>query len=410
MKLTKEQKIILIVLTLINFFNYVDRQLIFPLFASIKQEFGVSDFQLGLLGTLFMLVHSLASVPLGILADRYSRKTLIAVGVGFWSAVTFFSGLVTSFKQLVMLRSLVGIGEASYAPAATAIISDTFPAGFRARAQGIYNIGMFTGGTLGAMLAGTLIFYFHSWRAVFFIVAVPGLILAYAATRLKVLVSNPERVQTRHTVSQLWKNPAYIWILISGVFVTFAAGAFISWGIEYIHRYKDYNLRDASLILGSSLLLAGILGVLLGSYIADKAYGKFIWGRAGVIAFSLILATPLVILGMQSGKRIEFFAYFFPGAMLLCFYNAPITAVIHDIVPQNIRATAYAIYLLIIHLLGDTLSPAVIGAISDQANLKVGLEVSALFILAGGVAFLPVCYYIAKHKTRIYHDSGENPV
>src|SRR3989344_3434248 len=185
MKLTKEQKTILIVLTLINFFNYVDRQLIFPLFDSIKQEFGVSDFQLGLLGTLFMLVHSLASVPLGMLADRYSRKTVIAIGVGFWSAVTFFSGLVTSFRQLVFLRSLVGIGEASYAPAATAIISDTFPAGFRARAQGIYNIGMFTGGTLGAMLAGTLIFYFHSWRAVFFIVAVPGLVLAYAATRVE---------------------------------------------------------------------------------------------------------------------------------------------------------------------------------------------------------------------------------
>src|SRR6185369_14928612 len=108
--LTRQQKQILLVLTFINLINYVDRQVVFPLFHNIKMEFGVSDFQLGLLGTLFMLVHSLASLPLGILADKFSRKKIIAGGVIFWSVASFAGGLSQSFKTLLGIRSVVGIG------------------------------------------------------------------------------------------------------------------------------------------------------------------------------------------------------------------------------------------------------------------------------------------------------------
>ena len=405
LQITKEQKITLAVLTLINFFNYVDRQIIFPLFDSIKLEFGVTDFQLGLLGTLFMLVHAATSVPFGVLADKYSRKMVIAAGVTFWSVVTFLSGLAGNFKTLLALRSLVGIGEASYAPAATAIISDVFPQKIRSQVQGIFNVGMFAGGTIGVMLGGIIVYYFQSWRIAFFLVAIPGLILALAAAKLKIH-TNAEPSKEIHSIKQtaakLWKNPAYVWLLISGTLATFAAGTFISWGIEFIHRYKGYNLRDAALVLGSTMLVAGVLGVILGSYLADKAYSKFAWGRSMVIALALLLAAPFALLGVEAGKGIVFVVYFFIATVLLSFYHGPVTAVIHDVVPKHIRATAFAVYLLVIHLLGDALSPAIIGAISDHSGLKLGMELAVLMIFLSGLALLPVCHYIRTKKSPLY--------
>ena len=400
--LDREQKYILGVLTLINFLNYVDRQVIFPLFSSIQSEFQISDFELGLLGTLFMLIHSLASVPLGILADKYPRKMIISVGVFFWSIVTFLSGLTRNFQQLLMLRSLVGIGEASYAPAATAIISETFPQKMRATVQGVFNIGMFAGGTFGIVLGGMVAYYFHSnWRIAFFIVAVPGMLLAYLAARLKTRNQAMHHQLPRQGLAILMGNRAYLWLLVSGILVTFAAGAFLSWGIEFIHRYKGYNLRDASLILGSTMLVAGITGVILGSYLSDKAYARLCWGRCGVIAASLILAGPIIFFGIHQENELLFILCFFFGIALACFYHGPVTAVIHDIVPQNIWATAFAVYLLVIHLLGDTLSPVIIGLISDHKDLITGMELSAIFVFASGLTFIPVCLSIKNQSPKV---------
>ncbi|MFH1246647.1 MAG: MFS transporter [Candidatus Liptonbacteria bacterium] len=395
--ITPEQRRLLIILTLINFFNYVDRQVIFPLFGSIKHEFGISDFFLGLLGTAFMVVHSLASVPLGILADKYSRKIIISAGVFFWSVVTFLSGLATSFKALLGIRGLVGIGEAAYAPAATALISDNFPHEERAMAQGVFNAGMFLGGTIGAMLGGVVTYYSGNWRLAFFIVAVPGLILAWLATRLKEKKRGIEDDRLL-PINMLFKNASYIWVLISGTLITFTAGAYISWGIEFVSRYKGYSLRDTSLYLGTDMLVAGLLGVLIGSFLADRLHRRVTWGRSFVVAFSLIASTPFMFLGLSdaAGHGL-FFVYFFFGTLLLSFYHGPVTAVIHDIVPKQMRATAFAVYVLVVHLVGDTTAPAVVGFISDRHDLRFGMQLATLVALMAGLAFLPVVYLISKN-------------
>src|SRR5258708_4774272 len=258
-KITSNQKFMLWVLAVINFFNYIDREVIFPLFHNLKLEFHVTDTQLGLLGTAFMLVHSLASVPLGIVADKYSRKILIAGGVAFWSVASFASGLAGSFKALLGIRSLVGIGEASYAPAATAMISDNFPVEARAQAQSYFNVGMFVGGTMGAMIGG-IIAYHYNWRYAFFLVSIPGFVLAFLSGKL--LDRKKSHQETKISFVELFINPTFIWILISGTLATFAVGAYISWGVEFIRRYTSYNLDQPSIILGSTLMVAGVLGVL----------------------------------------------------------------------------------------------------------------------------------------------------
>jgi len=398
--LSRDQKNILLALALINFFNYVDRQVIFPLFDLIKHEFGVSDFYLGLLGTVFMFIHSLASLPFGIWADKYSRKTIIAGGVFFWSIASFASGLAGSFKALLGIRSLVGVGEAAYAPAATAMITDNVPENYRAQAQGIFNAGLFVGGTLGAMIGGVIAFYFGSWRVAFFLVSVPGLALAWWSLNLKDV-----RTQTVHHnlhFRSLLKNVTYVWILVAGVLSTFATGAFVSWGIEFVIRYKGYNLKDASLVLGGSLMLAGVIGVFLGSLIADWLHEKHHFGRSMVVAVSQIIAAPILYWGISSpGKSPLFFLLFFLGTMLLAFYYGPVTAVMHDVVPEQLRATSFALYILVIHLLGDTLAPAVVGKISDLYSLRAGLEFATIFVFLSGLSFLAVTEIIRRKRIDI---------
>jgi MFS family permease len=397
MQLKPTQRQLLVILALINFFNYLDRNIIFPLFHLIKMEFGVSDFQLGLLGTLFLLVHSVASVPLGILADRYSRKVIVSLGVLFWSVASFATGIVGSFKALLAVRGLVGIGEASYAPAATAMISDNFPESFRGQAQGIFNVGLFLGGTLGAIIGGLIAFYFHSWRLAFLFVSLPGVFLSLAMLKVEDKQRHHVSNTSKAILKGLFLNPAYIWMLISGTLISFAAGGFITWGVEYIMRYRGYDLRTSSLMLGGTLMVAGVIGVLLGSYLADRLHAKFPWGRAILVGLSLAIGAPFMLLGVVTqASTIIFMIYFFVGILLTSFYHGPSTVVMHDIVPTSLRASAYGFYLLIIHLLGDTTAPVVIGAISDRYSLRFGLELAALAIFVGGVTFLPICWYMKK--------------
>ena len=173
------------VLALINLVNYVDRQIIFPLFPFLRHEFGLSHLQFGSLATAFTIVLSVGSLPLGMLADRTSRRMVVSGGVLFWSAATFLSGLATSFRSLLLARSLVGVGEAAYAPAGAAMVTANFPKHMRARVQGIFDIGMFAGGAIGIALGGIMAQYF-GWRAAFFLVGVPGVLLAFVIAHRRV--------------------------------------------------------------------------------------------------------------------------------------------------------------------------------------------------------------------------------
>lgn len=401
--LTKNQKLILLVLSSVNLINYLDRQVVFPLFSHIKIEFNLSDFQLGLLGTVFLLTHSLASVPLGLLADKYSRRKIISVSVFLWSIASFASGLSKSFHQLLFTRGLVGLGEAGYAPAASAMITDNFDQNTRGKAQGIFNVGMFVGGTLGAMIGGLVAYYFDSWRLAFFLVSIPGIVCAFLAS--KIIDHQKEHDEPHVSFLTLFKNPAYISMVASGALISFAAGGLIAWSTEFITRYKGFNLRDASVFLGFNLMVAGVLGVLVGSYLADKLNKHFNWGRALLISLSLIVGAPFFYLGLQDiGGGPFFFTMFFMAVFLTSFYHGPQVVAMHDVVPKRLRASSVAVYFLVVHLFGDTAAPAVVGWISDHASLKLGMEIATSTILLGGIVYIPVCYLIAKKKIKVHED------
>ncbi len=388
---------ILVVLTLINLLNYFDRLIVIPMFPFLKAEFGVSDFRLGLLASVFILVNSLAVLPFGLWADRGSRQKIMAFGVLFWSVATLLSGVANRFRALLWARALVGVGEGAYAPAGTAMISDCFPASFRARVQSVFNLGMLVGGVLGLAVGGILSQWI-GWRWAFFVVGLPGLILAVLTYRLRVPI--PASVEKAPAAWALLKIPPYLVVMLGGMFVVFSGSTFITWGPAFGMRYHHLTVALASAWLGLLVLVGSLAGVLLGGAIADRLQARWPWGRALTIAGSLLLGTPFLLWAVMTESLSVFFSCLLISSFFLTCYHGPATAVIHDLTPERAHGFAFALYLFVIHFFGDTMAPAVVGRVSDISELRHGLQIGVAANLVAALCFVAVTALIYRRQTR----------
>jgi MFS transporter, Spinster family, sphingosine-1-phosphate transporter len=385
---------------LINFVNYVDRQIVFSLFPSIRHEFSLSYLQLGYLATAFTVVLSLASFPLGMLADQISRRAVISAGVLFWSGATFFSGLAGSFRALLIARGLVGIGEAAYTPAGAAVISASFPVEVRARVQGAFDAGMFAGGATGIALGGIMAAAF-GWRFAFFLVGIPGVVLGLAALRLPNSVVSVAKESM--PISELLRVPAFLALLVSGWFSSFAGYAYVAWGPELVQDYKGFSARQAGLALGLTIVLGGTLGIATGAYLSDLIAKLRSWGRAAIVPIGFVLGAPAIYFSLHASGKFHFLLFFGFGAFFLSWYHGPLTATIHDLVPPRGHATALGFYYLFVNLFSMALAPVVIGRLADRYNLITALHVPILAQLAGAAFFVVVIQCIR-------HDGLRHPV
>jgi len=385
---------VLLILMLVNFVNYVDRQIIFSLFPQIQRSFGLTFAQLGSLATIFTVVLSLASFPLGILADRISRRAVISAGVLFWSGATFLSGLAGSFRSLLAARGLVGVGEAAYAPAGTAVISAVFPREMRARVQGAFDVGMFIGGAVGIALGGVMAQAF-GWRSAFFIIGVPGVVLGLCALRLPRLPSAPS--QDHMTLRELLRVPAFLALLLSGWFCSFAGYAYVAWGPALVQSYRGFSPRQAGLALGITLVVGGTCGIVVGAYLSDRLAKVRAWGRPVIIPIGFVLAAPPIYLALHSVGKTQFLLYFGLGTFFLSWYHGPLTATIHDLVPPHGRATALGFYSLFVNLFSMALAPLIVGWVADRSNLITALNMPIASQLLGAAFFILVIQSIRRN-------------
>ncbi len=388
---------VLTVLALVNFVNYVDRQIIFPLFPLLRQHFSLSDLQLGMLGSAFSLVHALAALPLGMLADRVARKKVISYSLFFWSCATFVSGIAVSFRALLTGRALVGIGEAAYAPAAQSMITGVFPREVRARVQGIFDTGMFIGGAVG-LAVGAIIGEKFGWRPAFFIVGLPGLLLGLIIFRLQ---EPPRADQERYVpVRHLLRVPAYLMLLIGGWFITFAAYAYITWGPDFVYRYKRFTLAEAGLGLGAITIVAGTLGVLAGAALSDRMARRFSWGRISIVPVGFLVSSPLIYLALRGSDRAGVLALFAVGVFFMTWYHGPVTATVHDLIPPRAHATAMGLYFFFVNLLAVALAPLVVGDIAKHYGLPAGMHLAVVAQFVGGLCFAVVVLLIRRDGLR----------
>jgi MFS family permease len=296
-------------LTAINTFNYLDRNIIFVLFEPIKSELGLTDTQLGWLGSAYIIVFSAGAIPLGILADLKSRRNVIAAGVAIWSAFTALSGLARQYWQLLSCRSMVGIGEAAYSPAAQSLVADFFPSQGRALAFGVFWGGLAVGGVAGIWLGGELE-HLYGWRAAFMAVSVPGLLLAMLTTQLR----DPTRQERRLSLLRMiHRLELTVWHLVKGTWPLWSiglAGLGVAYLLDRLGRggaQVEGAIVGTALVLGVAATVARLVRGMLGHRGETRSRPVALTTLDEVIeAGRLVLRTPTLVWVFVGGALISF--------------------------------------------------------------------------------------------------------
>jgi MFS transporter, Spinster family, sphingosine-1-phosphate transporter len=399
------------VLFLINILNYADRYVlpaILPKIADPKQGLGLTSFQQGLLGSSFLLVYALFTLPLGVWADRGVRKNIIALCVGIWSIATVMAGFTRNFIQIFSVRAVLGVGEAGYAPASLSLLGDFFAKARRGRILSYWSAGTLLGAAIGFTFGG-LIANAFGWRYAFFFVGIPGLISAFLSWRMlepKRGAFDTEEESTDEipaeavhggigkdfwgTVQKLRSIPTY-WVLVGAlVFSFFTIGGTSFWLPSYFVDAFQLNVGQAGVISGAVLVSSGLVGTVVGGWLADFAQRKRPEGRLFVATLGFLIGAPVVLIALFIHVLPLFIAVFIVAAISLNFCTGPLNAVIQDVIAPEMRATALGLSLLLAHLLGDAAAPSVIGAIANGLSLGTALILTAptFLFLAGLVCLL----------------------
>ena len=365
---------VLFLLFLANLFNFFDRTIPAIINEPLRLEWDLSDFQLGLVGTAFTIIYAIAGIPLGRMADIGSRAKIMGWGLLAWSGLTAVNGMVHSFWAFVLVRMGIGVGEASYAPAANSLIGDMFPAAKRARAMGIFMLGLPLGLMLAFFTIGPMVNAFDSWRAPFFIAAVPGIILAVFMFLIRepkrgaaevVAVAQNKVDKPLHkivTIKTFW------WLVAAGLVFNFASYACNMFMVSMMMRYFGASLADASIATGVIVGVTGLIGLTVGGFVADRLHQRYTNGRLLFAALSMLIATLSIAWALLAG-RIDFavFVGVFAIGWLFSynFYTCVYTA-LQDVIEPRLRATAMALYFAGLYLLGGGLGPVVVGLLSDH--------------------------------------------
>jgi MFS transporter, Spinster family, sphingosine-1-phosphate transporter len=402
---------VLAVLVAINFLNYLDRYLPAAAAPAIQAEFHLNDSQLGLLGTAFLLVYALAAVPLGLWADRGVRKVVIATGVAIWSLATLFTGLARSYAQLVVTRGVLGIGEASYFPAGTALLGDLWPKHLRARAISFRDAGSVVGIAVG-FVGGGIVTQALGWRSAFFFCAIPGLFLALLALTMPeprrghAEARGPELEHVKDASVRTFRD---LWVGIPTLRAQILSQTLLFWVLAalsvflplLVHRRYGLGVAASATVAGGILIAGGLVGTFLGGWLGDWRARRTAGGHLQVGMAGFVLGAVFIVLAMVSSGLGPFIVFGLFGTVSLYLYTAPFTAMLQNMVIPSTRASAMTLTLLVAHLFGDSWSPVAVGALSDALHsLTLALGVTCPLVLLGAAAVAGIGLRTAERDTR----------
>jgi len=380
----------LVLLTALNLLNYIDRSVLFAVQPLVQAEFHRSDADFGLLTSAFFIFYMVAAPVMGPLADRYSRKLIIVAGAVLWSGATLLTAVTHSFQTLLVRHTLVGIGEASFVTIAPTFVVDLFPEERRGRVLGVFYLTIPVGTALGYLIGGYLGPRF-GWRAPFYVGAIPGFVLALAL----LFIPEPPRGQfdslretpERATIWGLARNPAFWTATLGMATMTFALGGLQVWMPTFLSRVRGYSLESANKIFGAMIAFDGTVASLAGGWLGDRLLPRHRSAYYSVSAVSMALGVPVMIIALFTTGRAMLPAILVAGFLLL-LNTAPLNAAVINSVGAHIRATAIAVNIFTIHLLGDALSPWLIGKISDRSSLESGFASAVVaMVLSSAILF-----------------------
>jgi MFS family permease len=361
-------------------FNFIDRVIISYLQVNIEADIPMTNFQFGLLtGLAFATFYTFLGIPIARLAERFNRTLIIGVSIIFWSVMTALCGVATSFAMLLIFRLGVGVGEAGLTPPANSLIADYYKSDKRASALSIYSTGVTIGSFCAALFLGLLIGYVD-WRQTFILIGIAGipiglLIIFFVKEPPRGYSNEPGTVRTEQpgigeTLSTLSKNATFWYIAFGGMFASFVGYALVTFVTKFLRFAFDMGLQEAALFFLAPLALIGAVGTWLCGFLADKFKGKSAFWLPAV---GLVLAFLLQVLALNwvAGAWTILIVLLFAN-LFQYFYLGPMYAISGSVVPTKMRATAIAILLFVVNLLGYGFGPIFAGALIDNffaANL-----------------------------------------
>ncbi len=402
-----------VVLTLAYVVAFLDRQILALLVEPIKADLGISDTQMSLLlGLAFGIFYTLMGIPIGRLADRASRRTIIAVGISVWCLMTAFCGLARNYTQLFLARIGVGVGEATLGPSALSLISDYFPPERRARPLGFYGMGVSVGAGVAMLLGGQvirmvmqapplklpLVGELYAWQTVFLLVGLPGLLIAL----LMVTVREPLRQGKMEFVDATGRKSdapsvrvaagflTKRWRAYAGVFLGMTGGTILGYGLlswlpALFIRTWGWDISTVATVQGTVMLIAGPISVNLAGWLADRSY------RAGnkdahlriFAGFSVVMLLTAVLLPLMPSAELAA-GLLFINILGSAGITAVSTAALMLITPNQLRGQISAIYYFIISIFGLTVGPTAVAVLTDfvfadENSLRYSLSIVGVF-------------------------------
>jgi MFS family permease len=387
----------LVVLTGINLFNYIDRNVISGVEESVKDAFQLRDWQSGALPFGLIIVYSLTAPFFGSSGDRGSRPRLVAAGVALWSVATALAGLAGGFWTLFAARSAVGVGEAAYGTIGPSLLADYFPKSVRGRVFAIFYAAIPIGYALGYMIGGFVGDpHRWGWRAAFYVAGIPGLALAALALALR----DPPRGAAEDgdvghaahgaggglaVYRRLLENRPYVLTVLGYAAYTFALGGLAFWMVPFLERVRHVPKADAATNFGAIIVVTGFVGTLAGGWIGDRLLRVTKEGYLWLSGIATLLGAPPVAIAILSPDPHVFYGACVVAELLLFASTGPInTAIVNQVAPE-IRATAVAASIFTIHILGDAISPFLIGGVSDATgSLERAMLIVPVAVVVGG--------------------------
>lgn len=383
----------LAILTFINLFNYLDRWVLSAVLESIKHSMHFSDTQLGVLATGFILVYMVASPVFGAFGDRRRRPPLIALGVAIWSVATALAGFARGFASLFTARSLVGVGEAAYGTIAPALLADHFPLEKRGRVFAIFFAAIPVGSAAGYVVGG-LVGQHFGWRAAFWVAGTPGLLLSLLVLGVREVprgqhdapaVQHAAPRSTAGAYRDLFRNVQYLLAVLGYAAYTFALGGLAIWTPAFLERVRGLSPHDATVSFGAIVLVTGFIGTFVGGWIGDWALRwtkeSYLW----VCGISSLAAAPVALVAFTSAQKPVYFTAIVVAEILVFASTGPVNSAIVNAVSPGERATAVALSIFVMHLLGDVPSPPLIGFVSDMTSLQRAFLMIPVAILLSGI-------------------------
>ena len=383
---------VLALLLAVNILNYVDRQVLYALLPLISADFHLSDKQAGSLATAFMVVYMLAAPPIAWLADTRGRRPWIAGGVGLWSLATGAAALATGYLSLFISRAAVGVGEACYGAISPSFVAERFSPEKRGRALAIFSMAIPVGSALG-YAGGGLAGQHFGWRHAFWIVGLPGLLLAGLCTLLPNDPPHRDTPSASAGYREVFAIPCFRFITLAMAAMTFALGGFAVWMPTFFHRTYALSVGQAGTLFGAITVLGGLVGSLLGGWLADLLRRRTTDADLIVSGFGLIAGMPLAAAAILATRLPVAIGALFLAETFLFLNMGPLNAAIVSVTRLETRSMAFAANILVIHLLGDAASPFLIGWGSDLFGLSKALLLACAALGVGGV----LCFLARAH-------------